>query len=232
MTDFHAHLLPGIDDGSDSVETSLAMLESWREQGITRVCATPHFYADHDRPERFFRRRQAAYESLLQAMEGAEGPEILLGAEVRFYDGIGAAEELERFCLEGTGLLLLEMPFTRWTDRMLSEVAGIRRCGVMPVLAHLERYLSMNPKKTIRQVLDMDVLVQCNAEFFLSRHTSRKALRMLEREQIHFLGSDAHNTSSRPPNLRAALELIEEKLGAQALERLNAFVDEEIEAFV
>ena len=67
MTDFHAHLLPEIDDGSDSVTTSMGMLQLWREQGIERICCTPHFYASSDRPARFLARRQEAYEKLATA---------------------------------------------------------------------------------------------------------------------------------------------------------------------
>ena len=51
MIDFHSHFLPGIDDGSDSIAVSLAMLEAWRSQGIEEIVATPHFYADHNTPE-------------------------------------------------------------------------------------------------------------------------------------------------------------------------------------
>ena len=220
MTDFHAHLLPGMDDGSDSVETSLAMLELWREQGIGRICATPHFYAERTTPERFLRRRAAAGEALQAAMGGEAGPKLLFGAEVRFFDGIGSAEALPSLCLEGSNLLLLEMPFTRWTDRMLTEVAELRRRDILPVAAHLERYLAFNSSATIRRFMSMDVLIQCNAEFFLSRRTAGKALRLLREERIHFLGSDAHNLSSRAPNLGAALALIERKLGPRALDRL------------
>lgn len=223
MTDFHAHLLPALDDGSDSLETSLAMLEAWRSQGIGRVCATPHFYAERTTPERFLRRRAEALEALRAAMGPAEGsPALLCGAEVRFFDGISGAEALPSLCLEGTDLLLLEMPFTRWTERMLSEVGELRQRGVRPVAAHLERYLDLNPRQTIRRFLQMDVLIQCNAEFFLSRRTAGKALRMLREEQIHFLGSDAHNMRSRAPNLGPALALIERKLGPRALDRLAA----------
>ena len=223
MTDFHAHLLPALDDGSDSLETSLAMLEIWQSQGIDRVCATPHFYAERTTPEKFLRRRREAMEALRAAMGTAEGsPALLCGAEVRFFDGISGAEALPSLCLEGTDLLLLEMPFTRWTERMLMEVGELRQRGVRPVAAHLERYLDLNPRQTIRRFLQMDVLIQCNAEFFLSRRTAGKALRMLREEKIHFLGSDAHNLRSRAPNLGPALALIERKLGPRALDRLFA----------
>ena len=221
MIDFHSHLLPGIDDGSDSVETSLGMLHMWAEQGIETVCATPHFYADRSTPERFLRRRQEAYETLREAME-AEGLTIrlLLGAEVRFFDGISRAQELSSFCLQDSDLLLVEMPFTNWTDRMLSEVDELSRRGFLPVAAHIERYLSLNSRKTIHRFMDMDILIQCNAEFFLSRRTQRKALRMLKQGQVHFLGSDAHNLRSRQPNLGPALELVDRKLGDAAFAHL------------
>ena len=236
MTDFHSHFLPGIDDGSDSIETSLAMLKSWRDQGIERLCATPHFYADHNTPQRFLRNRAASFDLLSDAMDANDiHIPILLGAEVRFFDGISGAEELPELCLQGTNLLLIEMPFTKWTDRMIGEVDGIRRRGIRPVAAHIERYMDLNSKRTIQRFMDMDIMIQCNAEFFLSRHTSRKALRLLKEERIHFLGSDAHNMRSRQPNLRPALELIEKKLGHDAIRRLmefEYFIDVGSEAFV
>ncbi len=221
MTDFHAHFLPGIDDGSRSVEMSLTMLEMWQQQGIDRLCATPHFYAEHTSPRRFLENREFAFRSLTEAMQarGLEVP-ILLGAEVRFFDGISGVSELRQLCLQGTDLLLVEMPFTRWTDRMLLEIDEIRRRGLQPVAAHIERYMDLNPRRTMERFLDMDILIQCNAEFFLSRHTARKALRMLADERIHFLGSDAHNITSRAPNLGPALDRIEQKLGPRALDRL------------
>ena len=224
MTDFHSHLLPDMDDGSDGVDTSLAMLGAWREQGIGRVCATSHFYAERTTPERFLRRREEAGKKLRAAMEGGgPWPELIFGAEVRFFDGISAAEALPSLCLEGSDLLLLEMPFTRWTDRMLAEVAELRRRDIRPVAAHLERYFDFNSGATMRRFMEMDVLIQCNAEFFLSRRTAGKALRLLREERIHFLGSDAHNVGSRAPNLGPALALIERKLGSRALDRLQNY---------
>ena len=229
MTDFHSHFLPGIDDGSDSVETSLQMLAMWREQGISRLCATPHFYAEHNTPDRFLHRRDAALAAVMEAAGSMPGlPEILLGGEIRFFDGISGSQDLPRLCLQGTDLILIEMPFTKWTERMLAEVTAIRRRGLMPVAAHLERYLDFNPKKTIQRLMDLDILIQCNAEFFTSRRTQRKALAFLRDGRIDLLGSDAHNTTSRAPDMRAALDIIEKKLGASAIDHLletEAWID-------
>ena len=69
LSDFHSHILPGIDDGSKTVEESIALLRAEAEQGVKRVVATPHFYSNRDTMEGFLERRHAAVEALRQAME-------------------------------------------------------------------------------------------------------------------------------------------------------------------
>lgn len=222
MVDFHMHVLPGMDDGSKSVDISLAMLDASAKQGIDTVCATSHFYASENTPSRFLERRADALERLMEAAEERDDlPRIRLGAEVFYFGGISAIDELDQLCLEGTSLLLLEMPFVRWTDRMLHEVQAIRSRGLQPVAAHIERYLHIQPRKTMDHFFDLGVFIQCNGEFFLTRRTARKALNMLQKGQIQFLGSDAHNLSSRAPNLGEALAFIERKLGDETVYRLE-----------
>jgi tyrosine-protein phosphatase YwqE len=75
----------------------------------------------------------------------------------------------------------------------------------------------------MKRFMELDVLIQCNASFFLRPRTARKALKMLKNEQIHFLGSDAHNMTARPPELGQALALVERKLGPAAIERLQRY---------
>lgn len=221
MIDFHAHLLPGIDDGSDSVDTSLAMLREWQRQGIDRICATPHFYADANSPGRFLETRQRAYEELSAAMgEAGCAAAIYLGAEVQYFSGIGSSRAVDDLCLAGTGLLLLEMPFTPWSEHMVDEVAELSRRGVTPVAAHIERYIPFQSKKLMRRFMDQDILIQANASFFLERRTQKQALKMLQAGEIHFLGSDAHNLTSRRPNLGEAIRLIRDRVGNGPLERL------------
>ncbi|MCD7845611.1 MAG: hypothetical protein LUG57_07150 [Oscillospiraceae bacterium] len=224
MLDFHTHILPGMDDGSKNVSTSLTMLEESAAYGADTVALTPHFYGEENSPDQFLARRDMAWRSLAAAIEarGAENyPRLLLGAEVRFFNGISITEELESLCLEGTNFLLLEMPFVRWNERMLREVAAISRRGVKPVAAHVERYMDFQPKRLMADFMSLDIYIQCNAEFFLARKTTRRAIHMLQNEQIQFIGSDAHNITTRPPNLGPALEVIEWKLGREALERLE-----------
>lgn len=233
MIDFHMHVLPGMDDGSADPAMSLGMLERSAEQGIDAVCATSHFYAGENPPERFLDRRARAYERLMEAAAGRSGlPHIRLGAEVFFFTGISVADGLEQLCLEGTDLLLLEMPFVRWTDRMLGEVQALRSRGLQPVAAHIERYMHIQPRRTMERFFDLGVYIQCNAEFFLSRRTARQALSMLRGGQIQFLGSDAHNLTTRAPAMGDALALIGRRLGGGAVSQLEdeaAYLISEVE---
>ena len=227
MIDFHSHFLPGIDDGSDSISLSLNMLNAWANQGIDTVIATPHFYAERNNPERFIRRRNAAYDSVREAMarysptNGCQWPDIRLGSEVHFFDGISRFEGLHELCLEGTNLLLLEMPFRTWTSRMIDEVSIIAATtGLMPVAAHIERYLDQ-PRGLVKEFLDLDIYFQSNAEFFLESKTSRKAIKMLKKGVITFLGSDAHNMGPRPVNFGPALNVIARSLGEDFVDNLT-----------
>lgn len=220
MIDFHSHVLPGIDDGSDSVETSLAMLNCMKSQGIEAVFATPHFYADRRDPASFLARRNAAYESLCAC--GSLPLPVTLGAEVHFFTGIGKSSDIESLCLTGTRLLLLEMPFREWSGRMIDEVEELMSRGIVPVAAHLERYKGFVSNGMISALCDSGVYVQANAEWFLGFWSKRKALAALKDESVLFLGSDAHNMSSRAPNLGPALAVIEKNLGAEFVESLSS----------
>ena len=85
IIDFHSHILPGMDDGSKSVEMSVEMLNREAEQGIRKVIATPHFYPWSEHPEQFLARRDTAAAKLRKAMEMRNHlPEVIMGAEVNF----------------------------------------------------------------------------------------------------------------------------------------------------
>ena len=214
--DFHSHILPGIDDGSRSVEESIQMLKIESEQGIGHVLATPHFYANADTPDNFLRRRRTAEQILREQMQKHTGlPQVSLGAEVHYFCGISESDRLLDLTFGNKSYILLEMPIGSWSDSMYKEIEQIYfKQGIMPVIAHIDRYIQ--PFRTygiLERLSEMPVLVQANAGFFLRFSTRSMALRMVKRNQIQLLGSDCHNTSSRPPNLGAVYKLIGRKLG-------------------
>lgn len=210
VTDFHTHILPRMDDGSDSPGTTRAMLDAMAAQGIRRAAATPHFYPMREDLPRFLERRARALERLLSVYDPSRHPQILPGAEAAYYRGISGSARLPALCLAGTRLLLLEMPFGRWPREAVEEVAALERsAGIKPVLAHIERYIARQRRGTAAYLRESGVLFQANASFFLDSRTRKRALRMLRDGEIQFLGSDCHNMTGRRPDLGAALERIE-----------------------
>lgn len=221
--DFHAHILPGMDDGSRSVGMSVSMLNAMREQGIRAVAATPHFHADDGDVPSFLERRAASLSLLGQAYR-EEFPVLLPGAEVSYYEGISRLDGLFELCIAGSGLLLLEMPFSRWSDyavRELTELSG--SCGMTVVLAHIERYPPLR-KRTLREkLLQNGVLMQLNAETLLSFRSRRRALTLLRDGSAALIGSDCHNDTTRAPDAGKAYDYIEKRLGRSFSEELLAF---------
>ena len=224
-SDFHSHILPGMDDGSRSVEESLAMLRMEAQQGIRQIVATPHFYPQQNSPEEFLERRAESTRLLFEAMAQEHPlPEVHLGAEVYFFPGISDCEQLRELTIDQNGYILIEMPLSPWTERMYRELQDIHyKQGLLPIVAHVDRYI--RPFKTYdipKRLADMPVLVQANASFFQDRLTRSMAMRMLRGGQIHLLGSDCHDLKHRPVNIKQTLDLIEKKLGREAIARINA----------
>lgn len=200
MTDFHTHILPGMDDGSRSLSESIAMLREEARQGITTVALTPHFYAWENSPDRFLERRQQAYRVLEPHLE-PQWPRLRLGAEVHYFEGIQDAPDMEALRLEGTEYLLLEMPLCAWSRRMLGGMLELNeRPEIRVVLAHAERYFSMQPKDLWQRLQARGIRLQCNVSFLTGWRTGHRAVKMLKNGQIAFLGSDCHNMEQRCPN--------------------------------
>ena len=222
MIDFHTHILPGIDDGSQNVEMSVQMLQEELENGIDHVVFTPHFYANHDSIDNFLKRREKSRKQLMAKIE-RDGElsrmQYEFGAEVYYFGGIGNAADVRKLCIEGTHILLLEMPFCQWTDAMYEDIVKLlRKQKLTVVLAHIERYIDFQKKKDVwNRIFELPVIAQMNAGPFMDWKRRRKVLKLADRQDKILLGSDAHNMDTRKPNLAAAQTLIRKKLGEDIL---------------
>jgi protein-tyrosine phosphatase len=215
-----------VDDGSGSTEESLALLELLKKQGVTVSVATPHFYAVRHKLSEFLERRERAARILADARSDGV-PAVRLGAEVSYYEGISRSEEIKALVIEGTPLLLLEMPEAPWHDRVVDEVLRMNDDhGVAVLLAHVERCLPFQKKHVIERLAEGEVLMQMNADSFLERGTRRFAVKMLRDRKIHMIGSDCHNMTSRRPRLDEAYAEIRRRCGEDAAAWLGAVEDD------
>lgn len=199
LTEWHCHILPGIDDGSDSVETSLKMVEMMQQQGVKRICATPHFYAHRERSVAdYLKKRQAAFD---QIKDSAAISDIHLGAEVAIEHGISELDGIEQLAIEGTRIILLEFPYRpyeKWMSEEIYNIAAEYKLKVM--IAHVHRYLPYFSKDEIEQMLHSNAIYQINNEAFASWREKKIAKRVIDTHTHFAFGSDAHNTDSRKPN--------------------------------
>lgn len=222
LVDMHCHILPGMDDGSPNVDTSLAMLRQQAGQKIDAVCATSHYYADQNSITTFCERRAAALEKL-QAVLTEGLPRIIPAAEVAFFTGISEHAGLERLCIQGTRTMMLEMPFTEWNDFQIEEVSAlVLDRGFHVVLVHPERFCGS--KGNVWRLKDLETLpvaLQINARTLMRWHTRKLGLNLLQATKYPLLGSDCHNLTTRPPNLAEGRKAAAQKLGEAFLTKMD-----------
>lgn len=223
MTDLHTHILPCIDDGSSSLEESLALLAMLGEQGVEDVVLTPHYYGQRRSVGQFLERRDAAYARLTEAYEG--GIRFRRASECNISTCANSDfSELRPVAIEGTEYILTEMSFEKdWDGGLWKRLADLRDyAGLRPVIAHVEVYPAVQRKPEYAyRLIDEGCLLQMNCDSAADMTKNSLAYALLSHGQIHCLGSDTHNTSTRPPRYGEAAEKIRAEFGTETLAGLQ-----------
>ena len=199
MTEYHCHILPGIDDGSKDADMSLQMDEMMKSQGVDRIIAPPHFYAHREKSvSDFIEKRQKAYEKIKDSMSIKN---VHLGAEIAIEQGVSEIKGIERLAIEGTRIILLELPYRPYAKWMSEEIYNISaEYNLKVMLAHVHRYLEYYSKDEIETILSTKAIFQINNEAFATWKENKLAKRVISEYERFAFGSDAHNISSRKPN--------------------------------
>lgn len=218
IIDFHSHVLPAIDDGAKSTDMSLAIMEETRRQKVRKMVATPHFYPHKMPLKPFIEKRDEAVGNLMEVWDPETCPRLFLGTEVGYFPSLSESQALDDLTIRGTNTILIEMPFRKWSDTETADILDTSFCrGFKVILAHIERYLEWQSDGIIEKLVDGGIYIQSNAEHFVQKKTRKRALEMVERGWIHILGSDTHNTSTRPQEIGSARDIIREELGEERI---------------
>ena len=219
----HAHILPGIDDGSSSIEMSNQMLDAMKQAGVCVVCATSHYYSWQNDIDTFLNRRNNAYRQIVENRGKQTLPIILPASETAFFKGISKCERINELCIHGTNTLMLEMPFFAWSEQIVEEVESlILDRNIRVVLVHPERFCFLKEnKKYIDRLLKLDIALQVNANSFIDHKTRKLAFDLIQKSDHPLLGSDCHNVTTRPFNLIDARVIIEKKLGKDFVKKIE-----------
>lgn len=224
MIDFHCHLLHGIDDGSRSLEKSIEILKKSGEQGVEKIVATPHFYASEMSIDSFLKKRQTAYEELTAEIREPGLPELMLGAEVAFFDNMSDSERMADLTVRGTDIIMVEMPFVDWEEYHLREIEKLASEYTV-IIAHIERFINRRNKKKINELIEMSrrlpIRIQVNSEAFENRKLRKKLIKMFADGDAHMLGSDCHGMNRRPPNLPTGINVLRDELGDAFIQSLK-----------
>ena len=221
--DFHSHILPRMDDGSPDVETSLQMLRSLRDQGVERVALTPHYYAHRSSVERFLKKRDDAYQQLLEAIGDEPMPELLLGAEVALEYDLEKHSDLKALCLEGTPFLMMELPNRHYSPWMLDKLISVCYANEsLPMIAHLDRYIDLYSSAQLEEIArDRDLVLQLNMSALLKWSQRKRVLAWMDMGRTVVLGTDAHNMGLRAPRFEKPLKIMTKKLGIERVKEIE-----------
>jgi protein-tyrosine phosphatase len=212
-TDLHNHVIPGVDDGAQTVEESIVAIQALAAEGVRRVVATPHFQGsltvDHRALAKRLKQLDAGWSRLRQGFDEGAGPRLARGAEVQL-DIPHVDLSDPRIRLAGGEAVLVEFPYFMVPPRSGLVLGSIREAGYIPLLAHPERYQGVEPTLTVvRSWLDAGAFLQINAGSLFGRYGSQardNARALLERGWAHCLASDFHGRGW--PNLWDAHEFI------------------------
>lgn len=226
MIDLHCHMLPGIDDGSPDLKTSLAMAAMAAADGIEHVACTPHITPGlygNTGPD-ILRRTDE-----LQLAIEAEGIPLTVwpGADIHVHPQLGARlGSGEAPTLAGSRYFLLEPPHHVMPPRLDDLVKRLLSAGYVPIITHPERLTWAEAQyAVIARLASLGALIQVTAASIIGGFgRTAKALsdRLLEDGLVDIVATDAHNLTGRPPVLSAARKALIELVGeAEALEMVH-----------
>lgn len=209
MVDIHCHLLPGLDDGAETMEESVQMAEMALADGITHVVATPHSSDTF----RFDLERNL---ELCRDLRERLGGRLQLGTGCDFhlsYENIEAAEaDPKRFTINQKNYLLIEFADFALPPTLDQALERLQQAGMRLIVTHPERNgLIRNAPERLRRWIESGCYVQITAQSLTGRFgpsAQRSAEKLLQSDWVHFVASDAHSTRSRPLQLRAAYDLV------------------------
>lgn len=212
MIDLHTHIIPNVDDGANSFDDALKMLNLEIENNVDTVILTPHYFLSSYSKTNWNLVR-TNYKKLVKLASGLP-IKLLLGAEVYYSKLVYEALKNNNIpTLNRSKYVLIEFSLVDEYYNIEEVLYNIQCLGYKPVLAHPERYLYL-PISSIENMHNSGILIQMNTSSILKDFGGeiyRRAKKMLKLNCVDLVASDAHSSNVRKPNLKSTLELIEKK---------------------
>lgn len=216
MIDTHLHILPGIDDGPETLRESLELAQALVQEGVHAAVATPHY--NDEFPQRSAAEIRERVHVMQQALDHHDIPlHLFAGHEVLIKPGlVEDIQEGRLATLNGSRYLLLELWNNSWLPETERVIFELRAFGIVPIIAHPERYRAIQKHPdSLAALLKQGVLTQLIANSLVGvwgKTIHRCAETLLKKGLIHCISSDAHGLHKRPlvvvQGLQRATELV------------------------
>lgn len=197
--DFHNHLIPGVDDGAQTLEESVEALECFRRDGVNVVVATPHIDASLTLEPDELRRRLAEIDAgwaLLKDAAARDFPDMTLHRGCELALDVPKPDLTDaRLRLNGGRYVLIEFPFMTVPPRASHVIGSLRETGYVPIIAHPERYHGVSGVEPARKWRESGAFLQVNGGSLLGRYGAeprRLAFEMLGQSLADYICSDYH----------------------------------------
>lgn len=220
IIDVHAHILPGVDDGSESLEESCKMLELAASQGIGAVIATPHY--SHSRgitgyPEKLEELKQEIQKKLPDF-------QLYLGQETYCKEELFKdLENGQALSLNGSRYVLVEFDPLVPYQNLYRGVRQLITMGYVPIVAHMERYRCLREERNLQNLRQSGCLFQMNYDSLngnIFQSETRWCRNQIKKGYIHFLGTDMHRIDWRAPRIRESLKWLQKHTDEEMLHKL------------
>lgn len=213
MLDMHAHILPGVDDGPETVAESLALLEKAESEGITDIIATSHAYSPHyDVP------KQQVLQGLEQLKAEMQKEKLNLqlhtGQEIRIHDKVvERIESGEALTLANSKYVLIELPSSGIPAYTVSVIQGMLNLNKVPIIAHPERNRAIAEKPSrLGRLITHGALAQITSGSLVGhfgKNVQRLSMQLVEANLVHAYGTDVHNLETRPAFFEEGLDQLD-----------------------
>ncbi len=211
--DFHSHFLPGIDDGAESTSIGCEMAHEAFKQGTEYLVATPHFYPSNSISidEAILKRDEALDKILCYSKENnIIIPKIIKGFEVAYDKSLLLMDNLDKFCIDNTKHILLELPYENWSSSLVEDIYELSISGYDIILAHIERYISID-NEGVLDLVDLDVKFQISCSVSIKGEDKKFLNYLIKNRRYCIMGTDMHNMDTRPCDISDSFKHFEKK---------------------
>jgi len=219
MIDLHAHILPGLDDGAQTMKEAMEIARAARQNGIKKIVATPHLFRNNFIYEDLNIIETKKTELIKNLRVNDIDLKIFRGAEVHISHNL--IDEIKKnkkhLVINNSSYMFVEFPSEHVFSRVKSLFFDLMSEGIRPIIAHPERnYVFINNPEILYELVQMGALAQANSGSFsglYGRSSMEAVFNFIELGLIHFIASDCHNTYSIPPQLSEAVAKTSEMIG-------------------